>query len=300
MTIERDPRAEDDRADSTEVAPLDGDVIIESADGTRLAASCAGSGSPLVLAHGALLGREAWQFVVPHLVGRHTVWSYDRRGHGRSDRAEDMAMDREVEDLTAVMAVAGADVHVMGHSFGALVCLEAAARGIQGMRSLVVYEPTVHFERCGEALRRSLELLAGNDLEGFVEVFLTDVAAVDRSELAMMRSSPAAWDLLIDAARNYRDLRDVFTSSVNTLLSTHRVPKARPSVTVPTLLVMGALTDSQLFATLDEVRAVAVRTEVVRLDGQRHMAAVFDPTGLADAVLTFTSAHDPTASEPMR
>jgi pimeloyl-ACP methyl ester carboxylesterase len=270
----------------------DGDLIIESADGTRLAASCTGSGSPLVLVHGGLLGREAWQFVVPHLVRRHTVWSYDRRSHGRSDRAEDMALDREIDDLAAVVAVAGANAHVMGHSFGALVCLEAAARGLPGMRSLVLYEPTVHFDRCEEALRRSMELLAADDLEGFVEVFLTDIAAVDQGELALMRSMPGAWDLLIDAARTYRDVRDAFASSVNALLATRWAPDARPPVMGPTLLIMGGLTDSQLFATVDDVRATAVQTQVVRLAGQRHMATVFEPAGLADAVLAFTSALD--------
>jgi len=269
----------------------DGDLIIESRDGTRLAASRAGSGSSLVLVHGALLGREAWDLVVPQLTSRHTVWTYDRRAHGHSDRAADLSLDREVEDLAAVVAAAGDDAHLVGHSFGALLCL-TAARDLPALRSLVVYEPTLHFDRCRRAMRRSLEMLLHDDIDGFLAVFLADVAATHPDELDLMRSVPEAWNLLLDGARNYRDLRDAFADSVEMLLATRWVPDSFVSIAAPTLLVVGALTDSPLFATADDLRAAVPHTEVVELAGQRHMATVFDPSALAAQVLAFTSAHD--------
>ena len=270
----------------------DGDLTIESSDGTRLAASHVGSGSPLVLVHGALLGREAWEFVLPRLVDRHTVWVYDRRGHGRSDRAADMSIDREVEDLAAVVAAAGTRVHLVGHSFGARLGLEAA-RHLADLRSLVLYEPTVHFDRCEEALRHAFDLLANDDLDAFLEVFLTDIAATDPDELILMRSVAEGWALLLEAARSYRDQREAFAPAVEVLLTRRWAPESYPSIAAPTLLIMGALTGSPLFASADEIRATVANTQVVTLEGQRHMATVFDPSSLATQVLAFTRPRDP-------
>jgi pimeloyl-ACP methyl ester carboxylesterase len=268
-----------------------GDLVVESPDGTRLATARVGSGTPLVPVHGAVLARDAWQFVAPRLAERHTVWSYDRRGHGRSDAAPDMSLDRDVDDLVAVVAAAGPDVHLVGHSFGALVCLEAAAR-LPGLRSVVMYEPTLHFDRCDGAMRRCLELSGRDDPEGFLEVFMTDIAGVSAAELSMMRSIPEGWAQLVDGARRYHQHGDAFARAVEALLARRWAPGDYRSVAAPALLVMGTLTQAPLLASAEDVRAAVAHAEVATLDGQRHMAIAFDPARLADTVLAFTVAQD--------
>jgi alpha-beta hydrolase superfamily lysophospholipase len=95
------------------------DREVTSADGTTLSARVSGRGSPLVLVHGTTGSKESWALVERGLAGSHTVWSYDRRGRG--DSADDparYALEREVDDLVAVLDDLGEPAHLLGHSFG--------------------------------------------------------------------------------------------------------------------------------------------------------------------------------------
>jgi pimeloyl-ACP methyl ester carboxylesterase len=113
-----------------------------SADGTRIAYERTGDGPPVVLAVGAFCDRRTVEPLAALLAGRHTVLRYDRRGRGDSDPATagPDSVDREVEDLAAVVAEAGAGAAVYGHSSGAILALAAAARGVPVSR-VAAYEP---------------------------------------------------------------------------------------------------------------------------------------------------------------
>ncbi|MFI6415473.1 alpha/beta fold hydrolase [Streptomyces sp. NPDC050585] len=120
-------------------APVPGWVT--SADGTPIAYERRGGGPPLVLVGGALsTGVGAWR-LAGLLAERFTTYTYDRRGRGGSG-CEAAAYDprREVEDLAAVLAVAGAGAGVHGLSSGGALVLEAAAAGVP-MGRVSVYEP---------------------------------------------------------------------------------------------------------------------------------------------------------------
>ena len=112
----------------------------KSADGTVIAYDRTGDGPPLVVVVGALCDRHT--FVSPaELTGRFTVYTYDRRGRGDSgDNDATFAVEREVEDLAAVIGQVGGSASVFGHSSGAVLALEAAERGVPIDR-LAVYEP---------------------------------------------------------------------------------------------------------------------------------------------------------------
>ena len=103
------------------------ELVLRSRDGTELSANHMGSGSPLVLMHGSIVTQETLALVAPLLAEKHRVWSYHRRGHGDSGDGADGSLEREVEDLAAVTAAAGPEVHLVGHSYGAVVCLKPAA-----------------------------------------------------------------------------------------------------------------------------------------------------------------------------
>src|ERR1035441_8015696 len=104
----------------------------KSADGTVIAYDRTGDGPPLVVVVGALCDRHT--FVSPsELTGRFTVCTYDRRGRGDSGDTQLYSPDREIEDLAAVVETAGAGgsgVFAYGHSSGAALALQAAARGV--------------------------------------------------------------------------------------------------------------------------------------------------------------------------
>jgi len=119
---------------------------VQSADGTTIAYERSGSGPALVVALGAFNDRTNAKPLAGVLGSQFTVYAYDRRGCGDSDTGgAEYAIEREVEDLAAVLdAVAlhamGELALVYGHSSGASIAVEAAARDVP-MRALAVYEP---------------------------------------------------------------------------------------------------------------------------------------------------------------
>jgi pimeloyl-ACP methyl ester carboxylesterase len=266
------------------------ELVVESRDGTGLAVSRVGSGPSLVLVHGGIVSKESWAPVAALLAEWHDVWSYDRRGVGGSGRPADNSLDREVEDLAAIVGAAGSAVHLVGHSDGALLCLEVATDRPQ-LHSLVLYEPTVHFDRREDAFQRAIAMLDSDDLDGFLAVFMTEIAAASDDEVAMLRSIPEVWAMLVDGAHSYRTHSDAFAGRIADFVAAGWRPERYRSVTVPTRLLRGALTQSPLFATADDIRDAIPHADVATLAGQGHMAAAFDPTGLANAIRSFTAAH---------
>jgi pimeloyl-ACP methyl ester carboxylesterase len=111
-----------------------------SADGTTIAADRTGSGPALALVAPALATRAAFAPLAELLAPHFTVYAYDRRGRGDSGDTPPYAADREVEDLVAVIGAAGGSANVFGHSSGAVLALDAAARNV-GVTKLAVYEP---------------------------------------------------------------------------------------------------------------------------------------------------------------
>ena len=117
---------------------------ITSADGTTLAVDRTGSGPALVLVGGAFNDRSTVAGAADALAGSYTAWTYDRRGRGDSGPlgpwpGGDAAVEAEIGDLAAVVAAAGGDAVLVGHSSGAQLVLEAAARGLPARR-VVAYE----------------------------------------------------------------------------------------------------------------------------------------------------------------
>jgi pimeloyl-ACP methyl ester carboxylesterase len=113
-----------------------------SADGTRIAYEVSGSGPALVLVDGALCARDMGHArpLAAALAASFTVHAYDRRGRGESGSGESAYHpDREIEDLAAVIEVAGGHAHVFGASSGAALALDAASHGLP-IDGLVMYE----------------------------------------------------------------------------------------------------------------------------------------------------------------
>lgn len=114
-----------------------------SGDGTRIAYEETGAGPVLVIVEGALChrGMGAFEELAPILADRFTVVGYDRRGRGESEVGRTpYEVQREVEDLVAVLGAVDPDAFVFGMSSGAALSLEAARQGIIISR-LAVYEP---------------------------------------------------------------------------------------------------------------------------------------------------------------
>jgi pimeloyl-ACP methyl ester carboxylesterase len=112
---------------------------VMSADGTAIAYERAGSGPAVVLVGGGATDRSENAPLATELAERFTVFNYDRRGRGQSGDTVPYAVQREIEDLEALIAEAGGSAHLYGVSSGGALVLEAAATGIAADR-LAVYE----------------------------------------------------------------------------------------------------------------------------------------------------------------
>jgi pimeloyl-ACP methyl ester carboxylesterase len=116
---------------------------VKSKDGTKIAFDRIGSGPGVILVDGALGNRGAsWGNELAQLLSKDlTVYSYDRRGRNASGDTQPYAVEREVEDIEALIDDAGGSAFVYGISSGAALALEAASRLGGKIRALALYEP---------------------------------------------------------------------------------------------------------------------------------------------------------------
>jgi pimeloyl-ACP methyl ester carboxylesterase len=132
-----------------------------SKDGTRIAYDRIGAGPAVILVNGALVYRDFWGHgpLAALLADQFTVYTYDRRGRGESvDAAQEfqapLALEREIEDLAALIADAGGSAFLYGDSSGGALVLEAAIRLGDKVRKLAIYEvPYVSDETGRQAWR---------------------------------------------------------------------------------------------------------------------------------------------------
>lgn len=240
--------------------------IARSKDGTPIAFERSGEGSPLILVGGALTDRSAGAPLAALFAPRFTVYTYDRRGRGESGDTEPYAVDREIEDLEALVDEAGGSAFVFGMSSGAILALEAAAHGLD-VEKLAVYEPPFRVDEGGPRpptdLAAQLEdLLSAGRRGDAVERFLTTAVGMPADAVTGMRDEPM-WSSLEDVAPTLvYDLTIVGDGS----LATERLE----SVAVPTLAIDG--TESPAWAR-NATRAVADAlpdAQYRSLEGQTH------------------------------
>src|SRR5215470_6685249 len=115
---------------------------ITSRDGTAIAFVRSGAGPALVLVHGTTADHTRWKPLLPEFEAHFTVYAVDRRGRGGSGDASSYSVEREFEDVAAVVDGIGEPAFLLGHSYGAVCSLEAALR-TKNVRRLVLYEPPI-------------------------------------------------------------------------------------------------------------------------------------------------------------
>lgn len=252
-----------------------------SRDGTSIGCFVSGSGPPLVLVHGTAADHGRWAPILPALERRFTVYACDRRGRGASGLGEPYAIEREFEDIAAVIDGIGGPVDLLGHSHGALCSLEAA-RLTSNLRRLVLYEPPiptgVPIYPPG-VLERLERLRDAGDNEGVVSTFLAEIPRVPPASLERMRTLPA-WQGRVAAAPSIvRELRGQLRYQLR--------PEAFRDVKVPTLLLLGGASPPFFKAALDKVQTALPRAELVVLQGQTHVAIDTASDLFTSAVLSF-------------
>ncbi|MGX7828058.1 alpha/beta fold hydrolase [Actinokineospora sp. 24-640] len=251
-----------------------------SADGTRIAYETTGSGPTLVLVDGALCHRrfgpsaDLAAAFAPHF----TVHTYDRRGRGDSGDTAPYAVDREIEDLAAVIDAAGGHAAVLGLSSGAVLALDAAHR-LDSITRLAVYEcPFIvddsHPARPADLVGHMDALIAEDERGKAVASFMRMVGT-PAVVTAVMRVTPV-WSKLKAVAPTIRyDYRVLGDTGAGRPLPAERWSEVK----APTLAMDGGKSPAYLRTAMRTLAEVLPSAEYRTLPGQTHMvkARVISP-----------------------
>ena len=166
---------------------------VTSQDGTSIAYDREGSGPAVILVGGAIDDGTENAPLLPELAAQFTVYNYARRGRGDSGDTPPYAVEREIEDLEALIAEAGGSAHVFGASSGGGLALEAAAAGL-AINRLAVYEVPYNMDDDGPHWNRGdvsrvEELLAGGRRGDVIEHFMRTVGSPEE-DIAGAKASP--------------------------------------------------------------------------------------------------------------
>ncbi len=167
---------------------------VTSADGTPIAFDRLGDGPPLIMVVGAFNTRSTTEPLASVLQDRFTVLNYDRRGRGESGDTPPYAVEREIEDLEALIAETDASAAVFGYSSGATLALKAAAGGL-AFSKLALYEPPFVVDGSRPPLPTDLpDRLAGLVAAGrrgdAVELYQREAIGMPDEVVAGMRQAP--------------------------------------------------------------------------------------------------------------
>jgi pimeloyl-ACP methyl ester carboxylesterase len=264
------------------------------ANGVRLYYELNGDrGDPIVLIHGSWVDHTSWDLAVPNLAESFRVLTYDRRGHGRSEKTGTQGSgDEDALDASALITQLGlVPAHVVGNSFGGSVALKLAARQPSTFRSLMVHEPPLFDLLRSESsaipmlleeqkrIERVIRLLESGDKVGGARLFM---------ETIILR--PGMWEMLPE------QLRETIVANADTWLDETRDPtslnvdlEALAQFRKPTLLTYGGkgLRGSELII---EKLAKAIPNSRVEFDpDEGHSPHLSNPANFVRTVRAFAT-----------
>ncbi len=268
---------------STEMSTTRFDV--GSADGTSIAVWVEGTGPALVMVHGSIADHTTFDSFVAVLRDDFTTYAIDRRGFGASGDAAGYTIERDFEDVAAVVdtvaARTGAPVALWGHSYGAN-CAMGGATLTGNVHRLVVYEPSLGLPYPPGSIERIEAALARGDNDAAIVAVLIDILEMTDEEVDALRADPR-WPVRLAAAHTVPRECHAEEDWVYQ-------PGQFDAVTAPTLFLTGS--DSVPVVTQATDRAAtAIRNAEIRvLQGHGHFAHKTDPTLISAIITRFIAA----------
>lgn len=236
---------------------------ITSADGTMISYDRDGDGPPVILVLGAFNERASGAPLAAYLTTAFTVFNYDRRGRGTSSDTLPYAVDREIDDLEALIVAAGGSASVFGYSSGAVLAMRAAARGLP-ITKLVLYDPPFQVGGTGPDHWTDLagqlnDLVRAGRRGDAVELFQTKGVGIPPEVVAQLRQAPF-WPALEAIAH---------TLAYESLILA-APPELLGSVSTPTLVIHGEASPDPIRAAALAVADGLPHAELHTLPGQTH------------------------------
>jgi len=258
--------------------------FVRSADGTRIAYRRLGSGPAIVMVHGSIATHTAWMRVARLLSGHYTCFAMDRRGRSHSGAGTaPYSIEREYEDICAVLDAAGPGAFLAGHSYGAICAMGAAL--LHPVPRLVIYEPPLPVGGliAGEHRMAYARAIAEGDPDTALEIGLTNFSRMSQAAIAAMRSSPA-----------WSRLRRLAASWVRELEAVDSLPASLhhfSALACPTLLLCGSLSpEHPIKDATGALARILPNLRVETLIGQGHWALHEAPEMAARLIADFLAA----------
>jgi pimeloyl-ACP methyl ester carboxylesterase len=244
-------------------------TYVTSTDGTRIAFDRLGDGPPVVVVSGIFCHRPTTQELAKQVAARRlTAINYDRRGRGESSDTPPYAVDREVEDLAALIAEVGGAAAVYGHSSGAGLALRAAAAGLPITR-LVLHEPPYggadeESTRAARALAVGVrEALADGRRSDAIKLFLAD-SGMPLEAIEAASSVPGMQAVAPTMVYDHEVMGDFEGGTIPEELVR--------SVGIPTLVIAGGASPEFFRDTATRIASLLPHGTLTVLEGQDHGA----------------------------
>jgi pimeloyl-ACP methyl ester carboxylesterase len=252
---------------------------VTSKDGTKIAFETSGQGPALIIVGGSLADHQFYTPLADELAEDFTVYNFDRRSRGESGDTKPYTVEREIEDVNALIAHARESVFMYGHSAGSALALRAAGAG-SSIAKLVLADPpfTPHGEDDEAAKAEHAkqaahiqELNDQGDYKGSAKFFLKDYGLSDE-ELNAMFQSPAGEGMLASARALPYDYAVLGDGLVPTEIAAR--------VEIPTLILAAE--------TMPETaQALAVAIPNARFQAMKASAHELSPADIAEQVTRF-------------
>jgi pimeloyl-ACP methyl ester carboxylesterase len=256
---------------------------VTSKDGTTIAFDRLGNGPAVILVSGGSVDRSSNTALAEQLAPHFTVYNYDRRGRGPSGDKPPYAVEREIEDIDAVVEAAGGVAYLYGSSSGAALALEAARQLPGRITKLALWEPPYipeGFPRPpADTAKIFSDLVAQGKRGEAADFFMAKVVGLPPEFVAQAHSSPwwpaqeaLAHTLAYDA----------------TIMGDYKLPVERvKEVTIPTLVMDGGASFPFMAPTANAIAENLPNGQRATLEGQGHDASA---EALASAMDPFFSA----------
>jgi pimeloyl-ACP methyl ester carboxylesterase len=241
-----------------------------------------GDGPAVILVSGGSVDRSSNAPVAELLADRFEVFNYDRRGRGPSGDTPPYAVEREIEDIDAVIGAAGGSASLYGSSSGAALVLEAAASGL-AINKVALWEPPYiidpAFRPPANTAETFTELVSSGRRGDAVEFFMTKVVGMPAEFAAQAKTQP--WWAATEALAH--------TLAYDaTIMRDYSVPLERAArVKAPALVITGGASFPFMHETARALVEALPNGEARTLEGQTHDVG---PDVLAPALSEFFAA----------
>ena len=255
---------------------------VTSKDGTNIAFDQLGTGAPVVLVSGGSVDRSSNAPLATFLAEHFSVFNYDRRGRGPSGDTLPYAIEREVEDIAAVVTAAGGSAYLYGSSSGAALALEAA-RQLSSISKLALWEPPFildpAFRPPADTAKTFHDLVAAGRRDAAAEFFMGTVVGMPADFVAFAKSQP--WWAAQEALAHTLEYDAI-------IMGDYSLPEARVAeVKIPTIVINGSASMPFFQPSADAMVKLLAHGQRSTLEGQQHNVSA---DVLAPVLVNFFSA----------